>query len=296
MRAICDNVAADDLAERYVLGQLSPAEQEAYERHYFECDRCFGDLRSLQAIHAALQQHPRAARSRKDEPRQWLWRGWAIAGAVAASLVVVVLLRQFEAPERVVDRGAPPAAVSPVTPAPVAMPEEPPAESRADGAAVPSTAKAGAPSRRAELLAKLARVQPPRFSPSVLRGMTDEATAAFQQGMKFYVAGDFGAAAPLLRNAARLDPGRPDIAFFLAASELLSGDATAAAGEFNRTIEMGDTPFLEEAHYYLAKAHLKLGDVGEARRELTLVKDLQGSLQGDADAILKQLEGVDTSL
>jgi TolA-binding protein len=295
VRVICDNVAADNLAERYVLGGLGPAEQEAYELHCFECDRCFVELRSLQAIQAALQQHPHAVVSEKKEPRQWLWQGWAIAGTVAASLVAGVLLRHSEAPERVVDREAPPAAVSRVPPLPPVVPEESPAESRADGAVVPSTAPMRVPERRADLLVRLARVEPPRYSSSVLRGIADEATAAFHEGMHSYMAGDFGAAVPPLRNAARLDPARPDIAFFLAVSELLSGDVAAATVAFKRTIDMGETPFREEAHFYLAKAHLKQDDVRGARHELEVVKGLHGALRHDADAILKQLENIDTN-
>lgn len=43
----CSLIVRNELAERYLLGDLSPAEQEAYEKHYFDCPRCFGELRRL---------------------------------------------------------------------------------------------------------------------------------------------------------------------------------------------------------------------------------------------------------
>jgi tetratricopeptide (TPR) repeat protein len=123
-----------------------------------------------------------------------------------------------------------------------------------------------------------------------LRGATDEAAASFQEGMKSYVAGDYDATIPSLRRAARLDTERSDIAFFLAASELLAGNTAAAIGEFARTIAMGDTPFLEDAHFFLAKAHLAQGDADRARAELTAVRSLQGERASEADDLLVQLE------
>ncbi len=293
----CSLIVRDELAERYLLGDLSPAEQEAYEQHYFECARCFGELRRLQAIRDVLRAAPPAIPAPKGS-RVWNpWWGWAMAGAVAAALVAVVLLRQSGAPEPVagLPRAAAPAGP---TSSPGADPAGVPAaagNAEPSVALAPPAAAASPEARRLGVLARLARAEPPRYSPRVLRGAADEATVSFQQGMKGYVAGDYGAAIRSLRQAGQLDPERPDIAFFLAASELLAGNIAGAVGEFERTIAMGDTPFLEEAHFYLAKALLKRGDVRGARRELTAVADIQGELRHDADAILRQLENLDTS-
>ena len=288
----CSLIVRNELAERYLLGDLSPAEQEAYEKHYFDCPRCFGELRRLQAIRDVLRADPPVTPVPKREPVRNTWWGWAVAGAVAASLVVVALLRQPRAPEPI---AATPHAAVPAEP--VLSPGADAAEARAitgpvepSAAAAPPASAVSSASRRMEVLARLARVDPPRYSPSVLRGAADEAAVAFQEGMKSYVASDYGAAIPALRKAARLDPERPDIAFFLAASELLSGDATAAIGSFERTIAMGDTPFLEEAHFYLAKACLAQGDADRARAELAAVKSLQGDRAGEAGELLAQLE------
>ena len=106
--------------------------------------------------------------------------------------------------------------------------------------------------------------------------------------MQAYVAGDYDATIPSLRRAARLDTERSDIAFFLAASELLAGNTAAAIGEFARTIAMGDTPFLEDAHFFLAKAHLAQGDADRARSELNAVRALQGGRASEADELMVQ--------
>ena len=298
MLANCDNVTADSLAERYLLERLTAAERDAYERHYFECDRCFGELQCLQTIQAALrlasQEGASAATTRSS---QWLrWAG-PVVGAAAASLVGVLLVfRPYAPPERGTDSGRPEtvATSEDVSKPPMAgSGDSSPAPRASGGAALPAAPRTE-PVLHAELLTRLARAEPPRYSPRVLRGTaTDEATSAFRLGMKPYAAGDFIAAVPHLRTAARLDPSRPDFVFFLAASELLSGDASAAVGDFERAIDMGETPYREEAHFYLAKALLARGDVARARRELMAVVGLQGELRDDADAILRQLESVD---
>jgi tetratricopeptide (TPR) repeat protein len=288
----CSLIVRDELAERYLLGQLNPAEQEAYEKHYFECARCFGELRRLQALCDVLRTDPPPARAPKEERVQNPWWGWAVAGALAASVVVVALLRQSGAPEPI---AATPRAAEPAGPilSPGADAAAAPAITGTvdpSAAVAPPEPVASSASRRMEVLARLARVDPPRFSPGVLRGATDEATASFQEGMKAYVAGDYGAAIRSLRKAARLDTERSDIAFFLAASELLAGNTADAVGEFVRTIAMEDTPFLEEAHFYLAKAYLAQGDADRARAELVRVRSLQGERVSEAGELLVQLE------
>jgi tetratricopeptide (TPR) repeat protein len=292
----CSVVMREEIAERYLLGQLSPAAQEAYEQHYFDCERCSGELQRLRAIQDALRAAPPAMPA-PNSPRGWNpWWGWLATGAVAASLVAGVLLQQSKGPEQAAGNKDP--AASPVSSGePEATSSRPVAE-EAEGAATAapahsppeSTKRPGAASRRVELLARLARVEPPRYSAMVLRGLTDEATLRFQEGMEVYATRNFRGAVPILREAAALDPSRPDIAFFLGASELLSGDTAGAVKELGRTIVMGDTPFLEEAHFYLAKAYLTLGDVDRARAELTKVIALRGEKAEEAGEMLAELD------
>jgi len=286
----CSLIVRDELAERYLLGQLNPAEQEAYEKHYFECARCFGELRRLQAIGDVLRTAPPLAPVPKTKRARNPWWGWAVGGALAASLVVVALLRQSGAPEPIAATPRTAVPVGPILSAGADAAEAPAITGTVDPSVAAAPPALAASSRRMEVLARLARVDPPRYSPRVLRGASDEAAASFQQGMKAYVAGDYGAAIPSLRKAARLDTERSDIAFFLAASELLAGNTADAVGEFVRTIAMEDTPFLEEAHFFLAKAYLAQGDADRARAELVRVRSLHGERDSEAGELLVQLE------
>lgn len=288
----CSIVERNELAERYLLGELSPREQESYELHFFDCERCLAEVRNLQAIRDVLRAAPPAIPAPRGS-RGWNpWWGWVTAGSIAASLAGVMLLQQWEAPEPIAGT---PGAVVPAEPilSPGTDAAEVPAITRTvepSAAAAPPAPTVSSASRRMVVLARLARADPPRYSPSVLRGAADEATVSFQEGMKAYVAGDYGAAIPSLHHAAHLDPERPDIAFFLAASELLAGNTAGAVGEFERTIAMGDSPFLEEAHFFLAKAYLAQGDVDRARGELTTVQSLRGERLSEAGELLTQLE------
>ena len=295
----CGIIVRNGLAERYLLGELGSAEQECYEKHFFDCERCFEELRSLQAIQDALRAVSPLVPARKRELAWSPWWKWIATGAVAASLVGGVLLWQFRAPERVAgNQGTPAVATRRAPPNPAAAPSGQPAAELPEGTvtAAPATSptelaeRPGTVYRRSAVLARLARVEPPEYSPSVLRGAADEATASFQEGMRAYVAGDYRGAIAQLRKASSLDPERPDFAFYLGASELLSGDAAGAIREFLRTTAMGETPFLEEAHFYLAKAYLKQGDAGRAHAELEKVKSLQGDWRREAETILTQLE------
>ena len=84
--AKCGRIGAGD-PERYVLGELSEAEREAFETHYLQCADCLEELERYRDLQTALQ---RAAPSIRAEPftpaarRQWVW------GAAAVSVVAVI--------------------------------------------------------------------------------------------------------------------------------------------------------------------------------------------------------------
>jgi hypothetical protein len=50
----CQQVDSEEIAERYLRGELSPAGQDAYERHFFACPHCLEKLEILQALPAAF--------------------------------------------------------------------------------------------------------------------------------------------------------------------------------------------------------------------------------------------------
>src|SRR5580658_4596617 len=74
----CEQISAQDIPSRYVLGELSEAEQDQFEQHYFECGRCFEAVRIRQSLGGALSR--RAGRN---------WLRWAALAAAAAVLLAV---------------------------------------------------------------------------------------------------------------------------------------------------------------------------------------------------------------
>jgi hypothetical protein len=48
-------------------------------------------------------------------------------------------------------------------------------------------------------------------------------------------------------------------------------------------------PYADEAHFYLAKASIRLGDVARARRELALAIEREAGPEGEAARLLKRL-------
>jgi tetratricopeptide (TPR) repeat protein len=80
----CRQGEQDDLAERYVLGQLGEREQEAFEDHYFDCPACLDRVRALQDAREELSAATGAARRRRW-PR--------IVGGVAAAAAVGLAVR-----------------------------------------------------------------------------------------------------------------------------------------------------------------------------------------------------------
>lgn len=290
MRVDCRVVATEELAERYLLGDLAPAEQDAYERHFFQCTRCAEELEQFMALQRALRRSApssavavMARPERAQAPARWTWLALA-ATVAAAALLLTVGRKPEQIAEAPVSRQDPPS-VSPVSPPADASLQHPVPAARSTVPAVRDSVV----TERAKALARLARVDPPRYSPLILRGVADDATVAFENGMRAYVAGDYRAAGRQLRQAAGLDPERADIAFFLAASELLSGNTAAAVAAFQGVIALGDSPFLEEARFYLAKSYLAMGDVSRARTEFASVRDMGGALASTAGEIDAQL-------
>jgi TolA-binding protein len=274
----CERIVKDEFAEKYLLGQLNDAEQEAYEQHYFECHRCFDELQTYRALQNELQKlaPPEPAREPAWQGTGWWW-GWRWAAATAAAAVVLAIginvwLGPSETPAP-----APPIAAVPAPPSSTApgTPAEP------TGAPVPAVSPS---------LAELAQVVPPVYTPIILRGAPDEATQQFRAAMDHYAKGDYHAAIPGLRAAARLKPDAAHMGFYLGGCYLLAGDTHAAVSELRRTIALGDTPYLEDAHFFLAKAYLRQGDSNAAQRELRATIQLQGEHEQEARELLQRIE------
>ncbi len=84
----CELVDERDLDTRYLAGTLDEVEAEAFEAHYFGCDRCWALVREGQAIRAALTAAGGGARRAPRLSNTALWGLAAGLGVVAAGLVL----------------------------------------------------------------------------------------------------------------------------------------------------------------------------------------------------------------
>ena len=107
--------------------------------------------------------------------------------------------------------------------------------------------------------------------------------------MKAYARGEYQAAVPGLAAASKLDPEAAHIQFYLGISRLLSNQPSTAIDSLRRTIALGDSPFREDAHFYLAKAYLKTANVESAVKELTTTVELRGERAAEAERIFREL-------
>jgi len=76
-------------AERYLLGELSDTERQAFEAHYFECPWCGEDVKTTSAfLEGARQALGRPQRARAPRPaRRWAGATVGLAAAAAIGLV-----------------------------------------------------------------------------------------------------------------------------------------------------------------------------------------------------------------
>src|SRR5579884_1119021 len=96
----------------------------------------------------------------------------------------------------------------------------------------------------------LARFVPPAYQAAA--GVA--APPEFQQAMKLYVRGDDAGAVPGLREAIQAHPDLIEPRFYLGVCLLLTSDRKSGIEDLRKVVAAGNTPYLERARFYLAKA------------------------------------------
>ena len=268
----CDLIAAEATIERYLRDELNEEDREAFERHYFECQRCFDELQTLEAVTRELRQRPAVHVAARKPLRTWPIAAAGIAAAllVAATAMIWKQSSPLPASSRVATRSSPSDAAAPTQ-------------------TLPGREGAERSESRPLSLEQLARAEPAPYEPGTFRSVPDAATARFQQGMERYRQGDYRSAIPDLEQAAGLDPAAAHIQFFLGVSQLITGDADSAIDSLRAAVAVGDSPYLEESHLYLAKALLQRQDVAAAQRQLQEVVALQGPRRAEANQLLDHI-------
>ena len=86
----CNEVRARDLVEHYLSGHMAEDDANAYEIHYFACERCFGDLETARYLREALTRA--AAKQREPFPPAKTWLLWMAPIAVAGAIGVMAAM------------------------------------------------------------------------------------------------------------------------------------------------------------------------------------------------------------
>ena len=255
----CEQVSQQEIAERYLLGQLSETDQEAYELHYFECARCFEELQTHQALQTELKRSAASIRT-ESLPQRIVWH-WVWA-PLAAMAILIVGLRVWQGLRH----------PSITAGSQVTVQQQEPSHSSVSS------------------LTALGAIEPPRYVPVALRGNEDEATRKFQLAMQGYLKGNYAAAILGLRAALKLDPDATDARFYLGICYLLTDQTDRATAELRQTIALGDSPYLEGAHFFLAKAHLRKSEFAAAEDELIKVAGSHSSYRTEAAKLLDRIQ------
>ena len=260
----CDDIERDEIAEGYLLGRLSDAEREEFEAHYFDCAPCLERLQAMEAAQAELARETASANNLPAERRSW----WRAAAAVAAAAVIVLSVRMLQQ--------------TPPEDAPMG-----PAGQTTQQVEVQPAPKGSA---QAELpWAELGAIDPPAYSPLRLRSTATDAQREFRSAMVLYAEKNYADAAAQLRRVIA-SPGAPvDASFYLAVCELHTGRLEDAASAFERVIAFGESPYLEDAHFLLAKTRIRQRDAARARAQLLQVIALAGDRGEEARQLLSQL-------
>jgi TolA-binding protein len=268
----CEQIERDEIAEQYLFGRLSGADQDRFEAHYFDCTRCQERLRALEDARVQLARDVADGLGQStSRPAAAVRRSglvWRVVGAgLAAAAVIVFAVRITQIPDTNSPTGAD---AAPSGGGDVTLPN------------APSTP--AAPDLRA-----LAQIQPPRYEPLRLRAATTQAQREFRDAMELYVAGDYAGAAVGLHRAVELDTSLVAANFYLAVCVLQSDQTEEGVTLLQRVIASGESPYLEDAHFFLAKASIRQGDIAAARSELTHVAALDGDRRTEARQLLARL-------
>ena len=80
-----------------------------------------------------------------------------------------------------------------------------------------------------------------------------------------------------------------DVRFYLGICLLLVNDHTSGIRELRGVVAAGDTPYLERARFYLAKALIGEHDIVHAQQQLESVIGMHGEFQKQAQVLLSQV-------
>ncbi|MBI1723135.1 MAG: hypothetical protein HYR48_04430 [Gemmatimonadetes bacterium] len=133
-------------------------------------------------------------------------------------------------------------------------------------------------------------LEPPIYLGVQVRGPGERADSLFEAAMDAYADRRYPEAAAGLEAAIARGVDAAPAEFFRGSSLLMLDRSAEAAESYRRVIALGETPYLTESHYYLAKALLRLGRGGQARDELRRAAARGGEVAAQAAALADSVE------
>jgi tetratricopeptide (TPR) repeat protein len=143
----------------------------------------------------------------------------------------------------------------------------------------------GRSGRESYLIGLGAVAEPPVYLGIPVRESISESDSLFNAAMSSYAEGDFQEAEEQLLRVVALDDDALPAHFFLGATLLELDRPGEAEAHFDWVSRRGETPYAQEAHYYRAKALLRLGRGTEALDALGLAASPGGELGQTAAAL-----------
>jgi hypothetical protein len=268
----CEDVNGNDIIGQYVHRRLSDADRDAFEQHFLGCDACFAGVQDYRLLRQELQSTPIVAAVQGRTSMGLTVRAWSaigVAAAIALAVVATMLSRTVPPPPTIASTPAPasPSGSKPVAPAP----------------------------SRTELVAQLARFEPPNYQPSRLRDADTDQVRTFQAAMRRYQERDYAGAAEALRKIVAAQPTAADALFYLGVCELHEGQIGAARATLAKVIAASEAIYEEDAWYLSAKAALVQGDVVAARAALQKVVVLDGDRAREARKLVAAIDALPPS-
>ena len=107
--------------------------------------------------------------------------------------------------------------------------------------------------------------------------------------MQLYQQGKYAEAIPNLRSAVESDPELFPRKFYLGICLLMTNQNDEAIQTLLSLVKSTPNPYLEESHWYLAKAYFRKKDIKTGKEHLKAVASLNGSHAPEARKLLERL-------
>ena len=133
----------------------------------------------------------------------------------------------------------------------------------------------------------LSRVYPPAYRDLNASG---QRPAQFRAAIERYSQREYDAAIPALAAVVEKHPDLVEARLYLGICYLFANNRTAGIGQLRQVVDAGDTPYLEQARFYLAKGLLGNGDIAGARQQLNDAIAMHGDMRQQAETLLARLK------